>query len=293
MRSDKEVFNQIMTFAKEDERIKAVYLNGSRTNKNSPKDIFQDFDVVYVVKDTKDFINDKSWIKYFGEILIKQEPEYNDRWMGREVDFSQRYAYLMLFKDGIRIDLSFQNIKRAKEAILEDKLAIKLLDKEDILPEIQEPTDKQYHVKKPSEAYFVTRCNDFWWCMQNVAKGLFRNEIPYVMDMYNNVIRRHLDNVVDWYIGINTDFNVSTGKMHKYFRRYLPENYYQRYIDTYSDGEIANIWEAVFNCCDLFSELAQIVSKELGYSYNNKEEINIKRYLKKVEALPHNAKEIF
>ncbi len=293
MRSDKEVFNQIMTFAKEDERIKAVYLNGSRTNKNSPKDIFQDFDVVYVVKDTKDFINDKSWIKYFGEILIKQEPEYNDRWMGREVDFSQRYAYLMLFKDGIRIDLSFQNIKRAKEAILEDKLAIKLLDKEDILPEIQEPTDKQYHVKKPSEAYFVTRCNDFWWCMQNVAKGLFRNEIPYVMDMYNNVIRRHLDNVVDWYIGINTDFNVSTGKMHKYFRIYLPENYYQRYLDTYSDGEIANIWEAVFNCCDLFSELAQIVAKELGYSYNNEEEINIRKYLKRVEALPQNAKEIF
>src|SRR6056297_2652617 len=121
MRSDDKVYDQILNFAQKDKRIKAVYLNGSRTNKNASKDIFQDFDVVYVVEDTAEFINDKSWIKYFGDILIKQEPEYNDKWIGRDVDFTQRYAYLMLFEDGIRIDLSFQSIKRAKEAILEDK----------------------------------------------------------------------------------------------------------------------------------------------------------------------------
>jgi aminoglycoside 6-adenylyltransferase len=281
-----------MNFAKEDKRIRAVYLNGSKTNKNAPKDIFQDFDIVYVVKDTYEFIKNKEWINNFGEILIKQEPEHNDKWMGREVDFTKRYAYLMLFKDGVRIDLSFQSIERAKSAILEDKLAIKLLDKDNVLPEIEAPTDKQYHVKKPSEAYFVTRCNDFWWCMQNVAKGLFRDEIPYVKEMYNGVIRKHLDNVVDWYIGINTNFNVSTGKMHKYFKRYLSKEYYERYLSTYSDANIENIWAAIFNSCDLFSELAQIVAKELGYNYVKEEEINMIKYLKIVKDLPKDASKI-
>jgi len=292
VRSDKQVMKQLLDFAKNDERIKALYLNGSRTNINAPKDMFQDFDIVYVVEDTLDFIDNKEWINTFGEILIKQEPEFNDRWMGRDVDFTKRYAYLMLFRDGIRIDLSFQSIKRAKKAILEDKLAIKLLDKDNILPEIDSPTDKQYHIKKPSEAYFITRCNDFWWCMQNLAKGLYRDEIPYVKEMYNGVIRKHLDNVVDWYIGINNDFSVSTGKMHKYFKIYLPKKYYERYLSTYSDADKSNIWEAIFSCCNLFSELAQIVAKELKYSYIKEEETNMIKYLKIVRSLPKDAKEI-
>lgn len=45
----------ILNVAKNDERIRAVYMNGSRTNQNVKKDIFQDFDIVYVVRQTKPF----------------------------------------------------------------------------------------------------------------------------------------------------------------------------------------------------------------------------------------------
>ena len=69
MRSESEMYNLILEVAKNDVRIKAVYMNGSRTNENVPKDIFQDYDIVYVVEDTKSFIEDKDWINLFGEIL--------------------------------------------------------------------------------------------------------------------------------------------------------------------------------------------------------------------------------
>ena len=42
-------------------------MNGSRTNENVPKDIFQDYDVVYVVTDTLPFVEDKKWIDSFGQ----------------------------------------------------------------------------------------------------------------------------------------------------------------------------------------------------------------------------------
>lgn len=41
MRTEKEMYDLIINTAKEDERIRAVYMNGSRTNVNAPKDIFQ------------------------------------------------------------------------------------------------------------------------------------------------------------------------------------------------------------------------------------------------------------
>ena len=39
MRSEKEMFDLILGTAKQDARIRAVYMNGSRTNKNVRKDI--------------------------------------------------------------------------------------------------------------------------------------------------------------------------------------------------------------------------------------------------------------
>lgn len=56
MRSEKEMFDLILGVAKQDERIRAVYMNGSRANPNAKKDIFQDYDIVYVVKETASFI---------------------------------------------------------------------------------------------------------------------------------------------------------------------------------------------------------------------------------------------
>ena len=75
MRTEKEMFDLILQIAKEDEGILGVYMNGSRTNVNVPKDIFQDYDVVYVVKDTKSYIENKSWIDNFGERLYMQYPD--------------------------------------------------------------------------------------------------------------------------------------------------------------------------------------------------------------------------
>ncbi|MGF7060634.1 hypothetical protein HNR33_004326 [Brassicibacter mesophilus] len=60
MRTEQEMFDLIINVAKQDERIRAVYMNGSRTNPNVHKDIFQDYDIVYVVSEIKPFYEDES-----------------------------------------------------------------------------------------------------------------------------------------------------------------------------------------------------------------------------------------
>ncbi|WP_420810272.1 aminoglycoside 6-adenylyltransferase [Halalkalibacterium halodurans] len=56
MRTEQEMMDAILTIAKKEERIRVVYMNGSRTNSNVPKDLFQDYDIVYVVTDIAPFI---------------------------------------------------------------------------------------------------------------------------------------------------------------------------------------------------------------------------------------------
>lgn len=108
MRTEKEMFDLILGVAQKDERIRAVYMNGSRTNPNAPKDIFQDYDVVYVVTETSSFIKDETWMNVFGDLIMMQEPYKNDQSIGIDMDFTRSYGYLMLFTDGNRIDLHIE-----------------------------------------------------------------------------------------------------------------------------------------------------------------------------------------
>jgi aminoglycoside 6-adenylyltransferase len=51
MRTEQEMLDLILRVAKEDERIRAVLLAGSRANPGVPKDNYQDYDIAYFVTD--------------------------------------------------------------------------------------------------------------------------------------------------------------------------------------------------------------------------------------------------
>ncbi|KGX84334.1 hypothetical protein N784_13710 [Pontibacillus litoralis JSM 072002] len=98
---------------------------------------------------------------------------------------------------------------------------------------------------------------------------------------------------MDWWIGIEYDFQVSTGKMGKYFKKFLPESYWEMYQATYSDGSYENIWDSVFITCELFRALARDVAKSLSYTYPADDDKNMMEYLHYVRKLPADAKGIY
>lgn len=290
MRTEQEMQELMLNIAKEDERIRAVYMNGSRTNTNVPKDIFQDYDIVYVVTDTTPFIQNKTWIDRFGERLFMQYPDEHPDFPSDKENF---YGWLMQFTDGNRIDLHVESISHAKENILNDKLCEILLDKDKLLPEIPKSTDEDYWVKRPSKEQYLCTCNEFWWCLNNVAKGLWREEIPYVQDMLNFNVRKQLEKMLSWKIGIETNFSVSVGKSAKYMYRWLSEAEWSTYLGTYCGGTVEDCWNAVFQMCDLMEKTAIYVGEQLRYEYNQEEGNSCQGFLEHVKELPKDATEIY
>jgi len=290
MRTEQEMFDLIINTAKEDERIRAVYMNGSRTNPNAVKDIFQDFDIVYVVNETGSFRRDKSWIDRFGERLYMQCPEEGNAY---KYDVENCYGWLIQFADGNRLDLHVCTLKYVLKEIKKDRLCKILLDKDKCLPEIPEATDKDFWITKPDKGQFLDTCNEFWWCLNNVAKGLWRKEVPYVMDMLNFIIRPQLIRVLEWKIGFATNFTVSTGKSSKYMYRWLSNDTWNTFLKTYPKGEIEEIWNSVFIMCDLFNEIAKEVAEKMNVRYNETEAENSLGFLRHVSQLPADAREIY
>jgi aminoglycoside 6-adenylyltransferase len=276
MRTEKEMFDKILGFANNDERVRAVVLNGSRANPNAPRDSYQDYDIVYAVRDFDTFTADNRWIDIFGKRLMLQMPEAM-RYPSGEGHFS----WMMLFTDGSRLDLTLIPIQKM-DLVCKDSLRVTLLDKDGILPPSPAANDLDYIIKPPSDLFFLSCCNNFWWCMQNVAKGVARDELPYAMQMFHNVVREELHDMTAWYIGMKNDYAVSVGKMGKYYKKYLPENIYQRYCATYPRGTPEEIWDAIFIMCDLFHDLALPVAERHGFSYRQDEEDGMRLYLTKV-----------
>src|SRR5512136_1599508 len=139
MRSEHEMLDLILNTARNDERVRAVIMNGSRVNPIAPKDFFRDYDIVYIVTEKESFLADPGWIKVFGELMILQLPdEMSDPPPNPEDKDS--YGYLMQFADGNRIDLGLVPVGKL-DKLEPDSLTLTLLDKDGILPHYPPPDD--------------------------------------------------------------------------------------------------------------------------------------------------------
>lgn len=289
MRSEKEMMQLILGLAKGDERIRAVIMNGSRANPNAPKDIFQDYDIVYVVQEVAPFKYEQKFLEKFGKLMILQRPnDMNET----PHDNNDPYAFLMQFADGNRIDLTLWPISKLSE-LSDDSQSILLLDKDGIIKPFPPASDKDYLPCPPTAKNFADCCNEFWWMIPYAAKGLWREEITYAKDMHDDYIRWQLMKMLEWYVGIRTDFTKSPGKSGKYLRQYLGPELWNMLLATYSDADYDKTWDALETMCELFSLTAQRVAKHFGFEYFVSDEQNVIAHLKHVRNLPKDALTIY
>ena len=288
MRSPEEVTQQILQIAREDERIRAVLLNGSRADAHAPRDLFQDFDIVYLVDEVESFVADREWITRFGETLIVQTPETMDE---PPPSRDGTFVYLMLFADGNRIDLTLCPLG-IYESQKPDSLTLVLLDKDARLSALPPASDADYVPTAPAAKRFADCCNEFYWVSTNAAKGLWRGEIVYARLMIEQFMRPQAMRMLDWHIGLSTGFTTSPGKMGKRYRDRLPEALWRLVERSYSDADPGRSWAALHALVEAFRMASEDVAGGLGYAYPTREADNVTAYLRRVEALPHDVQSL-
>ena len=276
MKNQEEIRKEILKFAETNPKIRAVFLEGSRANPTITPDDFQDYDIVFAVKNWKVFISDDSWTNIFGQKIIEQQPETFS--FG---EFQPNFfSYLILYKEGFKIDFSIIPIEKIDD--FEDSLRIVWLDKDGKFNGTPESSDKDYWVKKPDEKLFKEVCNEFWWVSTYVAKGLARNEIPFAIKYFEEIMRPMLMQMIDWKIGYENDFKVSTGKSGKFYPKYLKSKLYQNFLQTFTDANPQNIWKSLFKMTEIFEEVSAEISEKLKFKILKEEQSNVLKYLQEI-----------
>jgi aminoglycoside 6-adenylyltransferase len=235
MRNEKEMMDILLNFAKNDQPIRIVTMEGSRLNKNAPQDRFQDFDITYIVTDMESYTANDTWLNVFGKRIIMQKSEGMALFPPTRGNW---FSYLMLFEDGNRIDLKLAPINELDTYFKwTDSLVKIVLDKDTICPKIKEASDIAFHVKKPSCELVDDCCNEFWLLSTYVIKGLCRKEYLYAI-RHMEFMKEQMLVMISWKVGIETSFSLSVGKVYKYLDTYVPEDLWELICGFFSEVRI-------------------------------------------------------
>jgi aminoglycoside 6-adenylyltransferase len=285
MRSEKEMLDLILTFARDHDEVRAVVMNGSRVNPHAKKDPFQDYDIVYYVRSVESFRRNMDVVRHFGEIMILQTPEDMSDPLA---EGDGHYTYLMQFMDGNRIDLSFYALNQT-DVTLKDSLSLVLLDKDNLIGELPPPSDTGYLPQRPSVKAFDDCCNEFWWLNPYVATGLWRDELTYAKYMFDTHMREQLQKMLHWHFGVQTNFQKSPGKLGKYLKGQLADELWNLLERTYADAQLDHTWEALLSMDDLFRRIATGVADHFGFNYPAQDDARVSAFVRHIRSLPGDA----
>lgn len=275
-RTEEEMLSLILGYANQDERVRVVAMNGSRVNPNIHADQYQDFDIVYLVTEMESFLSSDAWLDIFGKRVIMQKPDTMR--LFPPVGGSS-FAYLMLFEDGNRIDLTLLPLKELESYLREDSLLRILLDKDRRVPALPESTDEDYWLKCPTPGMFDDCCNEFWWLSTYVAKALARQQLPYA-NAHLNLMRDELMRMLSWQAGYEKGFNFSIGKDYKYLQQYLVPEVWNTLLSTWRMDGFDQTRASNSACLNLFRITSKRVSDLSGFSYPDYD-VKVSAYLDK------------
>lgn len=279
LRSRKEMMELGKNFALQCEKIRIFTLEGSLTNPNIPPDEFQDYDFTYFVTDLEAFKQNDDWLNYFGKRIILQKPEDMELY---PPELGNWFSYLMIFEDGVKIDLTLVPLEEYEDYFKSsDGLVQVLLDKDQLVPGPVIPTDRKYHIQKPSERSFDDCCNEFWMSSTYVVKGLARREILFAIDIMNQVFRPTLLTMLRWKAGVETEFSLSLGKSNKFLEKYVSRATWNKLLSTYNMGSYEDMWNALDTSIELFRETSRFIAETFGYPYPDYDE-KVSQYIENI-----------
>lgn len=282
-----QLLNAIFYWARSNDDIRAMLLTSSLVNPAAPVDELSDLDIELVVKDLPAFLKDDSWLANFGKIIAVI--------VENEDAFDGIHAMRMVFyEDYSKVDFKLFSVPNFLEEVAKPELPEDwdvgykvLIDKDGLTANMLPASYKATLIKKPSNETFQLKMLDFWWDMIYVAKGLVRNELFYAKYVSEEVMRfNNLQVILEWYIGMQHDWKISTNKKGRLFKKCLSSGMWKKVEATFAGGDIADNWRALFAYADLGSEIGPAIAKQLGYQYPLELEQKIRDYLHKLKTTP-------
>ena len=267
MRTEKEVTDTVLAAANGDEAVRAVI----RTNL-LPEREFAYYNFTFVVNGLEKYEKD-AFETCFGDriLLYRGDRNYPELFPDGEK------AYLMVFRDGTTIAINVRdrdaflaryNREKSYENVWFGDTYMKILDKDNELPEIERLEEKQvWFAEKPSKEQFTGTCSEFWWVLKTFAEYTLRKELPSAMFYLNVAVRDLLNRMIRWYLFLHAGQPVNMGVLDCNMEKLLDEELFSLYRKTYPSADYEKIWDAYDAVVKLWTVVGNDIAARCGYVY--------------------------
>lgn len=294
MRSEQKqnkVIEQLVRWGEQERLVRAMILTSSRAIPHAHTDVFSDYDVILALTDVEPLFADRTWLGVFGPVLaVYRDPLILDRGF-------QRSAYVTQYENGLKIDFSLWPVALLSRIVAEPQLAKEfdagyrvLLDKDNLTAGLQSPTYRAYIPDPPSETEYQDKIESFFLDTAYVAKFLWRDDLmaaKYILD--HSLKHDHLLPMFEWRIEIDHDWSLKLGPYGRGLKRWLRQDLWADFEQTYTGAELESNWSALFQSIDLMRRVGSEVGDAMGYRYPEELEQRVTRYLQRVKGLDRNS----
>ena len=279
MRNEREILGMVIDAATRDSSVRAVI----RTDLLPVRKFLYTYNFCFIVSDIEAFDKDV-FQSCFGEriLLFRGDRNYPEM-------FPDTKAHLMVFRDGVTIVihvmdagtfLARYNSENAHENVWIGDTYQKLLDKDNILPEIERLEEKQTVFDgSPAREEFSNIHNEFWWVVKTVAEYTLREELLSSMFYLNNPVRDLLNRMIRWYICLKAGRPVDMGILDSKMEEVLEADLFRLYQKTYPGADYSQIWEAYDAVTELWGITGRFVSGQCGFDYPDETEQKMKEFI--------------
>lgn len=261
---ENSIIATLLSYAKSDDNIRAVLLEGSRAF--GKVDQYSDYDIVYVTQSSEPYFDGALLpflTDHFGEIAVMQTPDNGDP--------HDVYTHLIQFASGVRIDLTFNSIAFLCKTALESATVV-LLDKDNRFSHIDLPGDADFWVRQPSEKEYHSHCNQFYWCAPYVAKAVARGQTIHALALLGECLRNEYAVMLSYLCGVRNAWEkVNVGKHGTNIMDFLPPDeahYYETLMNSYIRADENEIIRTMDVLMKEYGRLAAAVAHALGYCFD-------------------------
>lgn len=282
-----DVISKLIRWAEQRDSIRAMLLTSTRAVPNAPIDLYSDYDVILVAQEIHPFVEDRSWLSHFGEVLVAYwdpihlDPDHN----------IEKVANVIQYEDGLKIDFTLWPVDLLRKIIRAPVLQAELdagyhvlMDKDHLTDGMQPPTYKAYIPTPPTKDVYQKTIEDFFSDAPYVAKCLLRGELfPVKWALDYDMKHLFLRVMLEWRAELDHDWSVPVGALGKGLKKRLPPEIWSKLEETYVGADIAENWKALFLTMTLFRRVAMEVGEGLGYAYPQDLDERVLAYVKDMQ----------
>ena len=280
---------RIIKWAESQTEVRAVLLTSTRAMPNAHVDALSDHDVILIVRSIRPFVEDRTWINDFGEVLVVYwDPVHPDSDFGIE-----KIANVTQYASGLKIDFTLWPVSLFEKIVAAPALPAELdagyrllLDKDRLTTSLLAPTGKAYIPKPPTLEAYLTWINDFFSDPPYVAKCLWRGELlPAKWCLDYDMKHIYLRQLLEWRAEIDHDWSVPVGALGKGLKRLLPADIWAELEQCYAGARSEDNWEALAHTMALFRRVAVEVGMHLGYAYPHDLDQRVTAYVEHIRKM--------